>query len=128
VSPSPLVYEVRFTADARADAAALDASIRHRLRKVLEKKLTTSPAQYGEPLVGALAGCWSHHFTSHRIIYRIYDDLKLVLICAVGTRRAGRRSDIYRQFEALVRAGRTAEQVFNALRGHSPSRSKGPRT
>ena len=116
MSPPPTTYEVRFTADARDDVAALDASIRNRLRKILEKKISVAPAQYGEPLVGVLAGYWSHHFAAHRIIYRIYDDLRLVLVCAVGARRSGHRSDIYRQFEALVRAGRTAEQIFRALR------------
>jgi mRNA-degrading endonuclease RelE of RelBE toxin-antitoxin system len=116
----PARYDVRFTADARGEITRLEGSIRNRLRKVLEKKLAVAPTQYGEPLVGVLTGYWSHHFASHRIIYRVYDDPKLVLVCA---RRAGHRSDIYRHFEALVRAGRTAEQIFNVLRGQPPKKS-----
>lgn len=119
----PARDDVRFTADARDDIGRLEGSIRNRLRKVLEKKLAAAPAQYGEPLVGVLTGYWSHHFAAHRIIYRVYDDLQLVLVCAVGTRRAGHQSDIYHHFEALVRAGRTAEQIFNALRGQPPKKS-----
>ena len=115
-------YEVRFSADARDDVNRLEGSIRNRLRKILEKKIATAPTQYGEPLVGVLAGYWSHHFASHRLIYRVYEDLKLVLVCAVGARRAGHRSDVYRQFEALVRAGRTAEQILDALRGRPPQK------
>jgi mRNA-degrading endonuclease RelE of RelBE toxin-antitoxin system len=109
-------YEVRFTAGAKRQILALDGSIRKHLRKVLEKKLALSPKQHGAPLVGVLRGFWSHHFASHRIIYRIYDDRNLVVVCAVGPRREGHKSDIYRQFEAIVKAGRTAQEILEALR------------
>ncbi len=110
-------FEVGFTEDAKRDVDWLDGSTKKQLRKVFEKKLGVNPTQYGEPLVGALKGYWSHHFASHRVIYRIYDDLKLVLVCAVGPRRAGHKSDVYRRFEAVVEAGRTAQQILEALRG-----------
>ncbi len=108
-------YEVRFTEDARRDVGALDGSIRKRLRKALESKLASQPSHHGSPLTGILAGFWSHHFASHRVIYRIYDDLKIVLVCAVGSRRAGHETDVYRKFEAIVAAGKAARQILEAL-------------
>lgn len=109
-------FEVRFTEDARQDAQALDGSIRKQLRKALEKKLAVNPSQYGSPLVPPLGGYWSHHFAAHRVIYRVYDEQKVVLICAIGARKAGHKTDVYRRFEALVNAGRTAEQIRRALK------------
>ncbi len=112
-------YSIRFTADARRDVQALDGSVQKQLRKVLERKLAFHPAQYGDPLVGVLKGYWSHHFAAHRVVYRIYDNIKLVLVCAVGARRAGHMSDVYKQFEALVDAGRTAQQILEVFRSLS---------
>jgi mRNA interferase RelE/StbE len=113
------LYAIGFTADARRDVQSLDGSIRKQLRKILEKKLAVHPTQHGKPLVGVLKGYWSHHFAAHRVIYRIYDDRRLVLVCAIGARRAAHASDVYKQFEALVEAGRTAQQILDALRGSS---------
>ena len=122
MSPAAAPYSIRFTADAKRDVRALDGSVQKQLRKLLEKKLAFQPAQYGDPLVGVLKGYWSHHFAAHRVIYRIYDDIKLVLVCAVGARRAGHMRDVYRQFEALVDAGRTAQQIIEVLRSSSKRR------
>jgi mRNA interferase RelE/StbE len=119
MSPAASPYAILFTADAKRDVQALDGSIRKRLRKVLEKKLAMHPAGCGEPLVGVLQGYWSHHFAAHRVIYRIYEDRRLVLVCAVGARRAEHVSDVYRQLEALVDAGRTAQQILDVLRNIS---------
>jgi len=66
-----------------------------------------------------LKGYWSHHSAAPRVIYRIYDDLKLVLVCAVGPHRAAHSKDVYRQFDALVQAGRTAQQILDVLRSSS---------
>ncbi len=112
-------YAIRFAADARREVESLDGSVRKQLRKLLEKKLAFHPAQNGEPLAGVLKGYWSHHFAAHRMIYRIYDDVRLVLVCAAGARRAGHLSDVYRHFEALVEAGRTAQQILDVLRSSS---------
>jgi len=113
--PSLSRFEILFTTGAKHDVAALDGSIRKQLKKVLKKKLAQDPRGYGDALVGVLQGFWSHHFAAQRVIYRIYDERRLVLVCAVGPRRAGHKSDVYRRFEALVEAGRTAEEILRAL-------------
>ena len=110
-------FKVRFTEEARRDAESLDGSVRKQLRKILENKLAVHPLQHGKPLSGILKGYWSHHFAAHRVIYRIYEDLGLVVVCAVGPRREGHKTDVYRAFEAVVKAGRTAQQILEALGG-----------
>src|SRR5215470_13526540 len=89
-APSPgetypkLLSELRYTSDAAADIKALDGGVRSQLRKVLEKKLAANPEGYGLPLRGSLAGYWKHQFGNHRVIYRIYAEHRVVVVCAVG--------------------------------------------
>ncbi len=109
---------MRYTRDAAAEIRALDGSIRKQLRKAIDKKLSVHPHEYGTPLRGSLAGYWKHEFASHRVIYRIFADQKIVVICAVGIRKAGDAQDVYRQLQAIAETGRLAGQmaeVFSAL-------------
>ena len=113
-------FEPRYTADAAAEIKALDGSVRNQLRKVLEKKLAVDPEGYGLPLRGSLAGYWKHQFANHRVIYRIYSEHRLIVVCAVGVRKQGDAEDIYRQLESVARTGRLAEQLASVLRNLLP--------
>jgi len=113
-------FELRYTADAAADIKALDGSVRNQLRKVLEKKLAVDPEGYGLPLRGSLAGYWKHQFGNHRVVYRIYPQHHVVVVCSVGVRKQGDAEDIYRQLESVARTGRLAEQLASVLRNHLP--------
>jgi len=109
-------FELRYTEDAGADIKGLDGSVKQQLRKVLEKKLAVDPEGYGLPLRGPLVNYWKHEFANHRIIYRIYSDLKIVAVCAVGPRKAGDAEDVYNQLKSLIKTGRLAEQVASVLK------------
>jgi mRNA-degrading endonuclease RelE of RelBE toxin-antitoxin system len=109
-------YRIAFITEARDDVAALDGSVKRRLRKVLEERLAIDPEAHGLPLRAPLTNFWKHEFGSHRIIYRIYREERLVVICAVGRRRAGDIADVYRQFEPLVEAGKVAQQIRELLK------------
>jgi mRNA-degrading endonuclease RelE of RelBE toxin-antitoxin system len=109
-------FQLRFTPDAAADIRGLDGSVRNQLRNVLEKKLAVNPEGYGLPLRGALANFWKHEFANHRVIYRIYPQLRVVAICAVGIRKQGDAADIYRQLESVAKSGRLAEQLASVLK------------
>jgi mRNA-degrading endonuclease RelE of RelBE toxin-antitoxin system len=109
-------FQLRFTPDAAADIHSLDGSIRNQLRKVLEKKLAIHPEGYGLPLRGTLANYWKHEFANHRVIYRIYPQVRVVAICAVGIRKQGDAADIYRQLESVAKSGRLAEQLASVLK------------
>ena len=109
-------FELRYTSDAAADIKALDGSVRNQLRKVLEKKLAIDPEGYGLPLRGSLAGYWKHQFGNHRVVYRIYPQHQVVVVCSVGVRKQRDAEDIYRQLESVVKTGRLAEQLAAVLR------------
>ncbi len=115
-------FELRYTSDAAADIQALDGSVRKQLRKVLEKKLAVDPEGYGLPLRGSLARYWKHQFGNHRVVYRIYPEHHVVVVCAVGVRKQGDAEDIYRQLESVVKTGRLAEQLASVLRNLLPKR------
>jgi len=116
-------FHLRYTPDAAADIKALDGSVRKQLRKVLEKKLAVNPEEYGLPLRGPLAGYWKHQFGNHRVVYRIYSEHRVVVVCAVGVRKQGDAEDIYRQLESVARTGRLAEQLASVLRNLLPPRN-----
>ncbi len=116
-----LPFELRYTSDAAADIKALDGSVRNQLRKVLEKKLAIDPEGYGLPLRGSLAGYWKHQFGNHRVVYRIYPQHRVVVVCSVGVRKQRDAEDIYRQLESVAKTGRLAEQLAAVLRNLLPS-------
>ena len=119
-APQP-PYEVKFTDDAKADVQSLDGSIKKRLRKILTEKIGVEPEQYGTPLRGNLAGYWKHEFASHRVIYRIYTDYKLVVVCAVGARKGLHKTDVYRQLDLVAKTGRLAGQILAVIKSLPPA-------
>jgi mRNA-degrading endonuclease RelE of RelBE toxin-antitoxin system len=110
------LFELRYTSDAAADIKSLDGSVRKQLRKVLEKKLAVDPEGYGLTLRGPLVGYWKHQFGNHRVVYRIYSEHHVVVVCAVGIRKQGDAEDIYRQLESVAKTGRIAEQLASVLK------------
>ena len=112
-------YQVLFTKDARADVDSLDGSIKKRLRKVLQGKISVAPEQYGTPLRGILAGYWKHEFASHRIIYQFRDKQHLVVVCAVGLRKGLHKTDVYKELEGIAKTGRLADQIRAVLKSLS---------
>jgi mRNA-degrading endonuclease RelE of RelBE toxin-antitoxin system len=115
-------YSIVFTGDAFADVKALDGSIRNKLKKVLTKKLAFEPEGYGLPLRSPLNLYWKHEFAAHRLIYRIYEDRKLVVVCAVGPRKQGDVADVYAQFQALAQTGKVAQQIADVLGNLTPDK------
>jgi mRNA-degrading endonuclease RelE of RelBE toxin-antitoxin system len=117
-------YSVAFTGDAFRDVKALDGSIRDKLKKVAKKKLAIAPELSGLPLRSPLHLYWKHEFASHRVIYRIYEEKRLVVICAVGPRKQGDVEDVYAQFQALAQTGKVAQQIAEVLSSIAPSKRK----
>ena len=118
------MYSIAFTDDAFEDVKALDGSIKNKLRKVLTKKLAMDPRGYGIPLRSPLHLYWKHEFAAHRVIYRIYEEKHLVVVCAIGPRKHGDASDVYKQFEALAQTGKVAQQIADVLGSLAPGKRK----
>jgi mRNA-degrading endonuclease RelE of RelBE toxin-antitoxin system len=117
-------YSIAFTGDAFEDVKALDGSIKNKLKKVLTKKLAMGLQGYGLPLRSPLNLYWKHEFASHRVIYRIYEEKHLVVVCAVGPRKQGDAADVYRHFQALAQTGKVAQQIAEALGSLAPGKKK----
>ena len=75
----PLVWE--------EDFARLDPPARARITKVIRRKLTTHPAEFGKPLSGPLHGYWRLRVEAYRVIYRIESQRLVVVVIKVGMRR-----------------------------------------
>jgi mRNA interferase RelE/StbE len=117
-------YSIAFTGDAFGDVKALDGSIKSKLKKVLTKKLAMDPQGYGLPLRSPLNLYWKHEFAAHRVIYRIYEEKRLVVVCAVGSRKQGDAADVYKQFQALAQTGKVAQQIAEVLGNLAPGKKK----
>jgi mRNA-degrading endonuclease RelE of RelBE toxin-antitoxin system len=110
-------FEIKFTVDAGDEVRSLDGSIKKQLKQVFKKKLSVDPNGYGTPLRAELVNYYKHEFADHRVIYRIYEDRKLVVVCAVGPRKQGDVQDIYKQLGKVVESGRLAQQMRVVLEG-----------
>jgi mRNA-degrading endonuclease RelE of RelBE toxin-antitoxin system len=117
-------YSIALTGDAFADVKALDGSIKNKLKKVLTKKLARDPQGYGLPLRSPLNLYWKHEFAAHRVIYRIYEEKHLVVVCAAGPRKQGDAGDVYKRFQALARTGKVARQIAEVLGSLAPGEKK----
>jgi mRNA-degrading endonuclease RelE of RelBE toxin-antitoxin system len=120
VSSAEPHYKILLTSEAKNDVGSLDGSIRKRLKGVLTNKLAVDREGYGSPLRGALIGFWKHEFSSHRVIYRIYPDRAVIVVCAVGKRRGEHVTDVYKQLEPMVKAGKVAEQIRAVMESAKP--------
>jgi mRNA-degrading endonuclease RelE of RelBE toxin-antitoxin system len=110
-----VIFEIKFTLDGLKDVQHLGGSIKRKIKNTLNKKLASNPLGYGTPLRAPLVDYYKHEFATHRIIYRVYADRNLVVICAVGPRKSGDVQDVYQQFSKLVQSGRIAAQIQAVL-------------
>jgi mRNA interferase RelE/StbE len=100
-----VTYRIAFTPAALHTFEAIaDRRIREQLQNRIHG-LTHDPEQQGKPLTGELAGCRSLRAAGQRfrVVYRVERAQVLVLVLAVGRRKAGDRQDVYRLAEKLMR-------------------------
>lgn len=83
-----------------------DVRVRGKLFERIEQ-LENEPDNQGKPLKDKLSGLRSVRAIGqrYRIIYKLKDEQVIVIVVAVGMRREGDRSDIYKIAERLLRSG-----------------------
>ena len=113
------MYALKFTRQGLGDVRALAKNIRGPLRNVLKQKLAVDPKGCSSELREPLQGFRSLHWKQYRVVFKIYEDYKIVAIAGVGERSAHSRSSVYRRLETLVARGRLAEELLSTLRGFS---------
>ena len=100
-----MIYSIEITENATQMLTGIrDRRIRRLLASRIDR-LANEPKKQGRPLGGELAGQRSCRAVGqrYRIIFRI--DETVVVVAAVGLRRAGDRGDVYALAERLARLG-----------------------
>jgi mRNA interferase RelE/StbE len=72
----------------KEDIPALPKTMRLRIRKAIEERLTKDPIGYGKPLQYSLKGHRRLRVGDYRIVYRILPEQKHVLIVAIDHRKS----------------------------------------
>jgi mRNA interferase RelE/StbE len=102
-----VAYSVEITSNASEMLNRIrDRRIR-RLPAARIDNLAVEPQKQGSPLGGLMAGYRSCRAVGqrYRIVYRIDNDKTVVIVGAIGIRRAGGRDDVYALAERLARLG-----------------------
>jgi mRNA interferase RelE/StbE len=75
-----MVYEVRFTKEAKKDVDKLTPKLKKKLKSIIQDTLSISPYS-GKKLVGDLTGFYSIRLSyQDRVLYTINDEQKLIYI------------------------------------------------
>lgn len=100
-NPAKPKYRLAFVNDALKEWNALDGAVKEPLRKLLRKRLD-QPRTPGAELGGELRGCYKIKLRrqGYRLVYRVVDDVLLVLVLAVDKREG---SVVYASAEKRVR-------------------------
>jgi addiction module RelE/StbE family toxin len=110
------VYAAKFTSYAKDDIKNLPRNVRNRLREQLEKVVCVNPADCSVELTGPLAGFRSYHFEEYRVIYKIFEHSKEIVILGIGKKNADHYTEIYKNLEGLAKAGKLADTVLSNIR------------
>ena len=102
-----MAYQVDITP---AALAALEAVADRRTRSAIVRRIDAmveEPKKLGKPLRGWLAGFLSLRTAGqrYRVIYKVADGKKRILVYLVGIRKEGKRRDVYALAERLVKRG-----------------------
>jgi mRNA interferase RelE/StbE len=67
-----LTFEMRYHPDVRGiDLPKLNETLKKRIKKAIEERLSISPHQYGEPLRKTLKGYWKLRVGDYRVVYKV---------------------------------------------------------
>jgi mRNA interferase RelE/StbE len=67
-----LTFELRYHPDVRdVDIPQLNETLKKRIKKAIEERLSISPHQYGEPLRKTLKGYWKLRVGDYKVVYKV---------------------------------------------------------
>jgi len=115
---SKSTYVLKFTSGAVADIKTIiPRQLKGPLQKELLAKVTTEPVACSHELHNELAGYRSFPWREYRVVYKVFDDLRVVAVVGLGLRSAQSSENIYRGLERLARTGELAQGLLFSLRG-----------
>jgi mRNA-degrading endonuclease RelE of RelBE toxin-antitoxin system len=115
------LYRSKFTSDALENARKLPKNVRNALKKEFQQKIHRDPIGCSEPLTGPLEKFRSFHYGDYRVIFRVFEDLKIVSVVGIGKKDKHHQAKIYKQLEGLARSGELAASVLETFRSLSLS-------
>lgn len=109
------MYTVKFTDDAIENLKAnLSRSEKNALREVLDEVVAAGPIDCSTEMVEPLAGFRSYHFNGYRVVFRVYEVRKLVVVVGIGKKEPPQQ--VYARLEKLASSGKLADSVLTTLR------------
>lgn len=99
-------FSVYFAAAVRKELKKLGQSAAAEILAQIDKKLTTDPSSYGDPLHADLAGYFKLRVSGYRVVYKVIEDRIWVLVVAVGKRNEGNVDNIYDWLTGDLLSGR----------------------
>jgi addiction module RelE/StbE family toxin len=118
------LYRSAFTDDALNDVKRLPKNVRNALKKEFEKKIHVDPFSCSEELSGILGQYRSFHYGDYRIVYRVFEDMRVVSVVGLGKKNTDHRTDLYKRLEDLANRGRLADAVLETYRTISVDKPK----
>lgn len=88
-----MTWDILYHKDVDDDLKSVGPSAASRIIKIINKKLTAAPDQYGIPLSHNLKNFRKLRIGDYRVVYRIVEQKVIVYVLAVGPRRD---KEIYR--------------------------------
>jgi len=100
------MYSIRLTELATQMIKSVEATARSQIIRKIEQ-LKDEPTLMGKPLLGPLQGFRTVRAAGqrYRIVYRVEDTEIVVIVVAIGIRKAGDKKDIYELMKKLVNTG-----------------------
>ena len=88
-----MAWTVSFEPRSLSELKKLDRSAQQRVVRFLQERITGNhdPREFGKPLTGDKVGLWRYRLGKHRIVCRIDDEHRAVLVL-----RVAHRKDVYR--------------------------------
>ena len=84
------MYKIDYVESVTDDLAPISKSNKEQIRKAIEKKLGTNPIEFGKPLQYSLKGLRRLRVGDYRVVFKIEEEDKTVLIIKIG-----HRSEVY---------------------------------
>ena len=113
------MYSSKFTDDALKDVKKLPKNVRNALKKEFEKKIHVNPIHCSEELSGVLGDFRSFHYGAYRVVYRVFEDIRVIAVVGLGKKNKDHRTDLYKRLEVLAKKGRLADAVLQTYRSIS---------
>jgi len=118
------LYRSVFTDDALKDVKKLPKNVRNALKKGFEKKIHVGPFSCSEQLSGILGHYRSFHYGNYRVVYRVFEDIRVVSVVGPGNKNKDHQTDLYKRLEDLAKRGRLADAVLETYRRISVEKAR----